>query len=101
MHSCCFANQTYCFFDVLAAVDAVVAKAPYYLSIGRLFVSTRRATRYSRADLYGHLPLCCPEVLGYRVDPGVLGFPVFLGVLLDPIETENKAKLVYLVSEKK
>ena len=31
MESCCFANQTYCFFDVLAADDEVVAKAPYYV----------------------------------------------------------------------
>ena len=29
VQSCCFANQTYCFFDVLAAVAVVVAKAPY------------------------------------------------------------------------
>ena len=29
VQSCCFANQTYYFFDVLAAVAIVVAKAPY------------------------------------------------------------------------
>ena len=28
VQSCCFPNQTYCFFDVLAAVAVVVAKAP-------------------------------------------------------------------------
>ena len=33
MQSCCFASQTYCFFDVLVAVAVVVAKAPQYLSI--------------------------------------------------------------------
>ena len=37
MQSCCFANQTYCFFDVLTAVDAVVAKAPYYVLDGFSF----------------------------------------------------------------
>ena len=31
VQSCCFANQTYCFFDVLATDDAVVVKAPYYV----------------------------------------------------------------------
>ena len=30
VQSCCFAQQTYCFFDVLIAVAVVVAKAPYY-----------------------------------------------------------------------
>ena len=29
VQSCCFAYQTYCFFDVLVAVAVVVAKAPY------------------------------------------------------------------------
>ena len=29
VQSCCFASQTYCFFDVLVAVAVVVAKAPY------------------------------------------------------------------------
>ena len=28
VQSCCFANQTYCFFAVLVAVAVVVAKAP-------------------------------------------------------------------------
>ena len=28
VQSCCFANQTYCFFEVLAAVVVVCAKAP-------------------------------------------------------------------------
>ena len=31
MESCCFANQAYCFSDVLAADDTVVVKAPYYV----------------------------------------------------------------------
>ena len=31
VQSCCFANQSYCFFAVLVAVAVVVAKAPYYL----------------------------------------------------------------------
>ena len=31
VQSWCFAQQTYCFFDVLVAVAVVVAKAPYYL----------------------------------------------------------------------
>ena len=30
VQSCCFANQTYCFFAVLVAVAAVVVKAPYF-----------------------------------------------------------------------
>ena len=30
MQSCCFADQTYCFFDVLVAIPAIIAKAPYY-----------------------------------------------------------------------
>ena len=34
VQSCCFANQTYCFYGVLAAVDTVVAKAPYYVLDG-------------------------------------------------------------------
>ena len=29
VQSCCFANQTYYFFDVLAAVAIVFPKAPY------------------------------------------------------------------------
>ena len=29
VQSCCFANQTYCFFAVHVAVSAVVAYAPY------------------------------------------------------------------------
>ena len=33
VQSCCFANQTYSFFDVLVAVRVVVAKAPYYLTL--------------------------------------------------------------------
>ena len=28
VQSCCFANETYCFFDVLVSVPVVVAKAP-------------------------------------------------------------------------
>ena len=28
VQSCCFANQTYCFFSILVAVAVVVAKAP-------------------------------------------------------------------------
>ena len=28
VQSCCFANQTYCFFDVLAAAAVFIAKAP-------------------------------------------------------------------------
>ena len=34
VQSCCFANQTYCFFDVLAAVPVVVAKAPFSIDDG-------------------------------------------------------------------
>ena len=30
VQSCCFADQTYCFFDVLVAVAVVLAKAPYF-----------------------------------------------------------------------
>ena len=30
VQSCCFADQTYCFFDVLIAVAVVLAKAPYF-----------------------------------------------------------------------
>ena len=33
MQSCCFANQTYCFFDVLVAVLVVVAKAPFLIRV--------------------------------------------------------------------
>ena len=32
VQSCCFAQQTYCFFDVLFAVAVVVAKGPLCLS---------------------------------------------------------------------
>ena len=31
VQSCCFANQTYCFFAVHVAVAVVFALAPYYL----------------------------------------------------------------------
>ena len=30
VQSCCFADQTYCFFDVLIAVAVVLAKAPCF-----------------------------------------------------------------------
>jgi len=30
VQNCCFAYQTYCFFDVLLVVAVVVAKAPYW-----------------------------------------------------------------------
>ena len=30
VQTCCFDDQTYCFFDVLAAVAIFVAKAPYF-----------------------------------------------------------------------
>ena len=30
VQSCCFDDQTYCFFAVLAAVAIVLAKAPYF-----------------------------------------------------------------------
>ena len=44
MQSCCFAYQTYCFFEVLAAVAVVVAKAPcYFCSWGQTLVAV--ATR--------------------------------------------------------
>ena len=41
VQSCCFANQTYCFFDVLVAVAVavVVAKAPYSLTPERRVLS--------------------------------------------------------------
>ena len=39
VYSCCFAQQTYCFFDVLVAIAVVVAKAPRVTwSKQRLFV---------------------------------------------------------------
>ena len=31
VQSCCIAHQAYCFFDVLAAVAVVVAKAPFFI----------------------------------------------------------------------
>ena len=44
VQSCCFAYQTYCFFEVLAAVAVVVAKAPcYFCSWGQTLVAV--ATR--------------------------------------------------------
>ena len=44
VQSCCFAYQTYCFFEVLAAVVVVVAKAPcYFCSWGQTLVTV--ATR--------------------------------------------------------
>ena len=43
VQSCCFANQTSCFFDVLAAVAIVDAKAPYF--------STKEVTGNSSAML--------------------------------------------------
>ena len=33
MQSCCFANQTYCLFDVLVAVVVVVAKASFLIRV--------------------------------------------------------------------
>ena len=42
VQSCCFANQAYCFFDVLAAVAVVVAKAPYCVA-GRLGRKNKKA----------------------------------------------------------
>ena len=44
VQSCCFAYQIYCFFEVLAAVAVVVAKAPcYFCSWGQTLVAV--ATR--------------------------------------------------------
>ena len=44
VQSCCFAYQTYRFFEVLAAVAVVVAKAPcYFCSWGQTLVAV--ATR--------------------------------------------------------
>ena len=34
VQSCCFAFQTYCFFEVLAPVAVVVAKVPYLVYPG-------------------------------------------------------------------
>ena len=34
VQSCCFAFQTYCFFEVLAPVAVVVAKVPYLVNPG-------------------------------------------------------------------
>ena len=34
VQSCCFAFQTYCFFEVLAPVAVVVAKVPYLVDPG-------------------------------------------------------------------
>ena len=34
VQSCCFAYQTYCFLEVLAAVAVVVAKVPYLVDPG-------------------------------------------------------------------
>ena len=31
VQSCCFAQQIYCFFDILVSVVDVIAKAPYCL----------------------------------------------------------------------
>ena len=33
VQSCFFANQTYCFFDVLVAVPVFIAKAPYFIEV--------------------------------------------------------------------
>ena len=44
VQSCCFDYQIYCFFEVLAAVAVVVAKAPcYFCSWGQTLVAV--ATR--------------------------------------------------------
>ena len=34
VQSCCFAFQTYCFYEVLAPVAVVVAKVPYLVDPG-------------------------------------------------------------------
>ena len=41
--SCCFANKTHCFLDVLATVAVVVAKVPYYYD--RMFNLSLKGTR--------------------------------------------------------
>ena len=57
VQSCCFANQAYCFFDVLAAVAVVVAKAPYCVagSLGRKNKKAR-GTRGREAFPSSHRP---------------------------------------------
>ena len=51
MQSCCFANQAYCFFDVLAAVAVVVAKAPYCVA-GRLGRKNKKAQGKESLSLF-------------------------------------------------
>ena len=66
VQSCCFANLAYCFFDVLAAVAVVVAKAPYCVA-GRLGRKNKKAqgTRGREAFPYSHRPLCASYFLNY------------------------------------
>ena len=37
VQSYCFADQTYCLFDVLVAIAVVVTKAPFYVLVVVLF----------------------------------------------------------------
>ena len=59
MQSCCFAYQTYYFFEVLAAIVIVVAKAPcYFCSWGQVLVAvaTREVAvveRFKEESMYG------------------------------------------------
>ena len=66
MQSSCFANQAYCFFDVLAAVAVVVAKAPYCVA-GRLGRKNKKAqgTRGRKAFPSAHRPLRASYFLNY------------------------------------
>ena len=66
MQSSCFANQAYCFFDVLAAVAVVVAKAPYCVT-GRLGRKNKKAqgTRGRKAFPSSNRPLRASYFLNY------------------------------------
>ena len=66
VQSSCFANLAYCFFDVLAAVAVVVAKAPYCVA-GRLGRKNKKAqgTRGRKAFPSSHRPLRASYSLNY------------------------------------
>ena len=50
VQSCCFANETYCFFAVLVAVAVVVAKALSSKSAAVSFISIRELEDYQREN---------------------------------------------------
>ena len=67
VRSCCFCHQTYCFFDVLVAIDVVVPKKNQMNDRTTPGSKLQNLVVLGSLTLYGMVPLCASKVIPYSI----------------------------------